>query len=373
MWLDRQALVIGQEGCDALRRSRVAVIGIGGVGGAAAEALCRCGIGGLLVIDHDRVDDTNRNRQLLATAETVGRRKVAVLGERLREALQTDEEGDFCFPLRGGRCPFLNRENLCEIHRILGAEATSLTCRTHPRFIEEYGPFREVSLCASCPAACDLLLGSTDPLSFLERETAEPEEPGDPWLCGLLPLRERMLRELADRPRPLQERLEAFLLLAAEAQILLDEDRTEDLAALAADWKKQETAVPPGPGLFPHALRVLSKLEALDGDWRELLRRAEEAPPVAVPETLLERLGTYFAFRYLLKAVNDGDLLGQAQFCVLMVLTAQRLTAVCGLWEAVRRLCCEVEHSEENLEALRLAFLRDAALSPGAFLCQMRS
>ena len=53
--------------------------------------------------------------------------------------------------------------------------------------------------------------------------------------------------------------------------------------------------------------------------------------------------------------------------------TAQRLTAVCGLWEAVRRLCCEVEHSEENLEALRLAFLRDAALSPGAFLCQMRS
>ena len=182
-----------------------------------------------------------------------------------------------------------------------------------------------------------------------------------------------MLRELADRPRPLQERLEAFLLLAAEAQILLDEDRTEDLAALAADWKKRETAVPPGPGLFPHALRVLSKLEALDGDWRELLRRAEEAPPVAVPETLLERLGTYFAFRYLLKAVNDGDLLGQAQFCVLMVLTAQRLTAVCGFWEAVRRLCCEVEHSEENLEALRLAFLRDAALSPGAFLCQLRS
>ena len=44
-----------------------------------------------------------------------------------------------------------------------------------------------------------------------------------------------------------------------------------------------------------------------------------------------------------------------------------------GFWEAVRRLCCEVEHSEENLEALRLAFLRDAALSPGAFLCQLRS
>ena len=87
---------------------------------------------------------------------------------------------------------------------------------------------------------------------------------------------------------------------------------------------------------------------------------------------LLERLGTYFAFRYLLKAVNDGDLLGQAQFCVLMVLTARRLAAVCGLKEAVRRLCCELEHSEENLEALRQAFLQDAALSPAAFLRQLR-
>ena len=39
------------------------------------------------------------------------------LGEKLRSVIQADAEGDFCFPLRGGRCPFLNEENLCEIHR----------------------------------------------------------------------------------------------------------------------------------------------------------------------------------------------------------------------------------------------------------------
>ena len=94
------------------------------------------------------------------------------LGERLRAAMGPDEDGDLCFRLDGGRCPFLDRENLCEIHRALGEAATSVTCREHPRFTEDYGPFRETSLCASCPAACDLLLGSDAPLTFLTRETA---------------------------------------------------------------------------------------------------------------------------------------------------------------------------------------------------------
>ncbi len=294
------------------------------------------------------------------------------LGEKLRAAMQVDGDGASCFPLAGGRCPFLDREGLCEIHRTLGPEATSLTCRAHPRFAEEYGPFREVSLCASCPAACDLLLGTDAPLTFLEQETAEPGTPGDPWLTGLLPLRDRMLRELADRTRPLRERMERLLLLAVEAQSLLDEDRAEALPALAADWTAPGYSIPAGPGIFPWALRTLAALESLEEDWRDILRRGEEASPVSAPEPLLERLGTYFSFRYLLKAVNDGDLLGRAQFCLLMVLTAERLAAVCGLEEAVRRLCCEIEHSEENLEALQMAFRNDADLSPAAFLCELR-
>lgn len=294
------------------------------------------------------------------------------LGEKLRAAMETDAEGDVCFPLSGGRCPFLDGENLCEIHRQLGPEATSVTCRSHPRFTEDYGPFREVTLCASCPAALALLLGSDAPLTFRETETAEPEEPGDPWLTGLVPLRDRMLRELADRTRSLRGRLERLLLLALEAQGLLEVDRAAELAALAEVWEAPPVELPEGPGIFPRVLEVLSGLEALDGDWRELLRRAETAEAVPVPERLLERVGTYFLFRYPLKAVNDGDLLGRVQLCVLMVLLARRLAAVCGLSEAVRRLCSEIEHSEENLEALQQAFLEDGGLSPAAFLRTLR-
>ena len=59
---------------------------------------------------------------------------IGPLGEKLRQAMAVDEEGDVCFPLSGGRCPFLDGENLCEIHRELGEEATSVTCQEHPRF-----------------------------------------------------------------------------------------------------------------------------------------------------------------------------------------------------------------------------------------------
>ena len=82
------------------------------------------------------------------------------VGEKLRQAMAVDEEGDVCFPLSGGRCPFLDGENLCEIHRELGEEATSVPCQEHPRFTEDYGSFREISLSASCPAANALVLSN---------------------------------------------------------------------------------------------------------------------------------------------------------------------------------------------------------------------
>ena len=102
-----------------------------------------------------------------------------LLGDKLRTVLKRDEDGDLCFPLNGGRCPFLDSENLCEIHKTLGEEATSVTCREHPRFTEDYGPFREVTLSASCPAANALLLGSREPLTFRNFETEETGEAGD--------------------------------------------------------------------------------------------------------------------------------------------------------------------------------------------------
>ena len=270
------------------------------------------------------------------------------LGEKLRAAMAVDDEGNVCFPLRGGRCPFLNRENLCEIHCALGEPATSITCQEHPRFIEDYGTFREVTFSASCPAANELLLGSRDPLRFVETENEESCGDEDAWIPFLLPLRQRLLDILADRMHPLPIRLGRFLALAEAAVVLLDEERVEELPPLAKRW--QETAEEP---VFPsEGLEFLAGLEVLEPDWREILRRAEAEKPAAVPEELLERIGAYFAFRYLLKCVNDGDILSRARLCVFSLLAVERIAAVCGLGEALRRFSREVEHSEENVDAL---------------------
>ena len=79
----RTELLLGKENLEKLSEKRVAVFGIGGVGGYAVEALVRCGVGALDLIDHDTVSITNLNRQIIATHKTIGRYKVDVMKERI--------------------------------------------------------------------------------------------------------------------------------------------------------------------------------------------------------------------------------------------------------------------------------------------------
>ena len=90
-------MLIGQENIDKLRNRRVAVFGIGGVGGHCVEALCRCGVGKIDLFDGDVVDITNINRQIIATHKTIGCNKVDVMRERLLD---------------------INPDVLCEAHKL---------------------------------------------------------------------------------------------------------------------------------------------------------------------------------------------------------------------------------------------------------------
>ncbi len=84
-WLKKTQLLLGDEKLDKLRNSEVLVVGLGGVGGAAAEMLCRAGIGNMTIADGDVVEETNRNRQIPALISTTGKPKAGVMAERLRD------------------------------------------------------------------------------------------------------------------------------------------------------------------------------------------------------------------------------------------------------------------------------------------------
>lgn len=78
----RTGLLLGEEAMERLKKARVIIFGIGGVGGHAAEALVRSGIGELALVDHDRVSLTNLNRQIVALHSTLGELKVEVMARR---------------------------------------------------------------------------------------------------------------------------------------------------------------------------------------------------------------------------------------------------------------------------------------------------
>ncbi|MBD5311441.1 MAG: tRNA threonylcarbamoyladenosine dehydratase [Muribaculaceae bacterium] len=84
-WDDRTVRLLGSEAVGRLAQARMLVVGVGGVGGYAAEMLARAGVGHLRLIDADNVDITNVNRQLIATLSVVGQPKAELLAERFRD------------------------------------------------------------------------------------------------------------------------------------------------------------------------------------------------------------------------------------------------------------------------------------------------
>ena len=103
-WDDRTRLLLGDVGMACLAQTRVLVVGVGGVGGYAAEMLVRSGVGRITIIDADSVSVTNLNRQLIALADDVGKPKVELFAERFRR-INPEVEVD-------ARCEFVTPESV---------------------------------------------------------------------------------------------------------------------------------------------------------------------------------------------------------------------------------------------------------------------
>lgn len=85
----RTAMLFGEEAVERLQNKRVIVFGVGGVGGHVVEVLARSGVGAIDLVDHDTVARSNINRQLIATYDTLGRKKIEVMAERIHSIQPT--------------------------------------------------------------------------------------------------------------------------------------------------------------------------------------------------------------------------------------------------------------------------------------------
>ena len=81
----RTEMLIGNEGMETLKNAKVAVFGIGGVGSFVCEGLARSGIGNFILVDYDKIDESNINRQLIATVNSIGKYKAELMKERILE------------------------------------------------------------------------------------------------------------------------------------------------------------------------------------------------------------------------------------------------------------------------------------------------
>jgi tRNA threonylcarbamoyladenosine dehydratase len=84
-WLSRTSLLLGEEKVKELTKKHVLIVGLGGIGSFAAEAIARAGIGKITIVDGDLIDASNRNRQLVALTSTTGMQKAQVMAERMRD------------------------------------------------------------------------------------------------------------------------------------------------------------------------------------------------------------------------------------------------------------------------------------------------
>lgn len=309
--------------------------------------------------------------EVVVDDETAGfyDRLATPLGQALRAAMTTDEDGDRIIGMVDGHCPFWTDDHLCGVELELGHEAPCATCRKFPRLTQDYGVFTEYGLTLACPEAARLMLTRQGPWAIrAEGQPGDPAEADYDWefLLELASAREAMLAQVWRRDITGRQALALCLALGERFQRISDGEAPEpwDEAAILAK-------LPELPENTPSLLRLHRELEILTPQWRALLDEALTTPVTpedwknleARPETPeLRNLISYYLYRYWFQAVADYDCrtklrLLAANWAVVRQLECVYLSKNGDLPQSVRlRLfqlyAKEVEHDQVNREAL---------------------
>ena len=303
-------------------------------------------------------------------------------GDRLRREIGS-EPGEYFFKLKNNRCPFLNKENLCDIFINLGEDRLCDICREHPRFYNWFGDYTEVGLGLCCEEAERLLFSDSKPLTFVEEVHTDASDLLDDESeeCEqMLEERKAIFSILQNRKKNIGARLKRLLLqlpYADEMLLLtvpiLEWDDPESILKLDYNAKPSTNTLK-SSALF--LIRFFGGMESLDKTWPSMMKELEQNIDSLIDvdkaaeflqfmkgENRLyeyEHIAVYLVYRYYPEILFDGQieakiLFAVASICLLFLMDLQcfqKNTAYTqhDRIELVRRFSKEIEYCPENME-----------------------
>ena len=279
------------------------------------------------------------------------RKVTGAFGDKLRANI---EDGHFKL-LPHDRCPFLDKNNLCEIYKHLGEGALCDICREHPRFVEVYGDIMEKGLGLCCEEAARLLLEGEGPLGFVTEDCDEPEDEIDEddrkIRDQVLYEREAIFNIIADTSKPFSNRLyEAF-------------GYTEQICSGEGDSGPLKNS--------REMVELLAKTESFGPAWDEALARIQASVGAVrdqgfFSENESARLLAYLIYRHYAKCLFEGREQGKRLFAVFFWNVARFFTReLAGTMDgatpetikinAIKILSRQLEYAEENMVIIEAA------------------
>jgi lysine-N-methylase len=323
-------------------------------------------------------------------------------GDRLRSKLVADQDGDNIFVLDGDRCPFLNKDLLCDIHKDLGEEYLCHTCKQYPRYREDFFDLKEMGISLSCPEAARIILDQTKGMTFelsADSQVGNPDEADEQELLeeffrcrdAIIHILEMTNLSLGVRAgivlsfvQELQDRLD-FAELEALAQVRQKYEKpsfirelTQDLDAFKANedlkynnvhayfktYASLEHINPNDPLDLEYGLSMFWNTQADKAFYFQKHKAFNQYYKEKMH--VFQNILTYFVYRYFMKSFYDYDMSSKIKVAMMSTIMIKELAIIrwikkgefsqADMVDISHSYSKDVEHLEKNIETLEIIF-----------------
>ena len=269
-------------------------------------------------------------------------------GKCLKENITEGDEPSFI--LKDERCPFLNKNNLCNIIINLGENALCQICRDHPRWFEWYGNEKEGGIGLSCEEGARLILTEEGFADYFESEVDdEPDNDFDEEAYHfLLSVRDYIFDILCDENISFNEKSDRILDLCSEAEAKLNSCEKEEISPFDFNYE------------LDRALTILKKTEPINEEWTDKFEHLKASVTSLkidkAEEKYLTRLFAYFVWRYFLSAVFDFCVTEKIRFALFSVTVISAIynssqeKSFDSLLKSAVLYSKQMEYSSENID-----------------------